>query len=227
LTASGVIVVALGAVMINRGLILTGSGADLASLFANWRRPASVELAPPSQEAPVAPKTQTIEMEANGLGFAPTRFTLLRGVPVKWVINATEVTSCNHRIVVPSLKLEFDIKPGRQTIEFTPEKSGVIPWSCWMGMLRGEFVVVDAPLAAASQQAEPAVPGVPCATDSAPSPPATLTYVVRRGDTLRAIAKRLYGDEKRWRDIAALNPSLNAKKLRQGQRINVPAAAQP
>ena len=229
LTASGVIVVALGAVMINRGLILTGSGADLASLMTSWRRPAPVEL-PQSQEAPTAPKTQTIEMEANGLGFTPNRFTLLRGVPVKWVINATEVTNCNHRIVVPSLKLEFDIKPGRQTIEFTPEKAGVIPWICWMGMLRGEFVVADTPLATASQQTEPVASGVPCAPDSAQSPPASApaaTYSVRRGDTLRAIAKRLYGDEKRWRDIAAANPSLNHKKLRQGQIINLPAGAQP
>ena len=149
LTASGVIVVALGAVMINRGLILTGSGADLASLTTSWRSPAPVERAQPQQDS-AAPKTQTIEMEANGLGFTPTRFTLLRGVPVKWVINATQVTTCNNRILVPSLKLEFDVKPGRQTIEFTPEKTGVIPWSCWMGMLRGEFVVVDATPAAPS-----------------------------------------------------------------------------
>lgn len=229
LTASGVIVVALGAVMINRGLILTGSGADLASLMTNWRRPAPIELTPPSQETPATTKTQTIEMEANGLGFTPTRFTLLRGVPVKWVINATEVTTCNNRIVVPSLKLEFDVKPGRQTIDFTPEKTGVIPWSCWMGMLRGEFIIVDAPTTQ-PQQSESVASGVPRATDSTQSslpPAAAQTYIVRRGDTLRAIAKRLYGDEKRWRDIAALNPSLNPKKLRQGQRINVPAGAQP
>jgi sulfite exporter TauE/SafE/copper chaperone CopZ/LysM repeat protein len=230
LMASGVIVVALGAVMINRGLILTGSGADLVSLTANWRRPAPVELAQPSQEAPAAPKTQTIEMEANGLGFTPTRFTLLRGAPVKWVINATEVTSCNHRIVVPSLNLEFDIKPGRQTIEFTPEKTGVIPWSCWMGMLRGEFVVVEAKPGEAPQQPAPAASEIqtsPATTQTPPEPAAVQTYTVRRGDTLRAIAKRLYGDEKRWRDIAAVNPSLNPKKLREGQSINLPGGAQP
>jgi hypothetical protein len=58
LTASGVIVVALGAVMINRGLILTGSGADLASLTRSWRSPAPVELAQPQQDS-AAPKTQT------------------------------------------------------------------------------------------------------------------------------------------------------------------------
>ncbi|HEY8215105.1 MAG TPA: sulfite exporter TauE/SafE family protein [Methylocystis sp.] len=230
LTASGVIVVALGAVMINRGLILTGSGADLASVMTSWRRSAPVELAQTSQDATVAPQTQTIEMEANGLGFTPSRFTLLRGVPVKWVINATEVTTCNNRIVVPSMKLEFDVKPGRQTIEFTPEKTGLIPWSCWMGMLRGEFVVVDAKPAETSQPAQPAalasdVQATPGATPSAP--PAAKTYTARRGDTLRSIAKRLYGDEKRWRDIAAANPALNPKKLRQGQIINLPVIAQP
>ncbi|HEY8126346.1 MAG TPA: sulfite exporter TauE/SafE family protein [Methylocystis sp.] len=229
LTASGVIVVALGAVMINRGLILTGSGADLASLTTNWRSPSFVQRSPPQQDS-AAPTTQTIEMEANGLGFTPTRFTLLRGVPVKWVINATEVTTCNHRIVVPSLNLEFDIKPGRQTIEFTPEKTGVIPWSCWMGMLRGEFVVVDAKPAAPSQPSASIASAVQGATQATQSPtPAAMqkTYMVRRGDTLRAIARRLYGDEKRWRDIAAANPALNRKKLRQGQTINLPADAPP
>ncbi|AZG77784.1 sulfite exporter TauE/SafE family protein [Methylocystis rosea] len=230
LTASGVIVVALGAVMINRGLILTGSGADLASLMTDWRNPAPVEFDQSPQDS-ATPKTQTIEMEANGLGFAPSRFTLLRGVPVKWVINATQVTTCNNRILVPSLNLEFDVKPGRQTIEFTPEKTGVIPWSCWMGMLRGEFVVVDAKPAAPSQPSAPvasAVQGAPQATQSAPASAAVpKTYTVRRGDTLRAIAKRLYGDEKRWRDIAAANPALNHKKLRQGQIITLPAGAPP
>ncbi|MBM3562702.1 MAG: LysM peptidoglycan-binding domain-containing protein [Alphaproteobacteria bacterium] len=228
LIASGVIVVALGAVMINRGLILTGSGADLASLLS--RRPAPVELAPPSQESPVSTKTQTIEMEANALGFTPTRFTLLRGVPVKWVINATEVTTCNHRIVVPSLNLEFDVKPGLQTIEFTPERIGVIPWSCWMGMLRGEFVVVDALPVTASQQSAPVASVAqdePHEAQNTSTPAAPQSYTVRRGDTLRSIAKRLYGDEKRWRDIADVNPALTPKKLRQGQVIVLPRAAQP
>ena len=118
------IVVALGAVMINRGLILTGSGADLGSLTARLRRPAIVELATPLQQEPAAPKIQTIEMEANRFGYKPNRFTLQRGVPVKWAIKATEITTCNNRIIVPSLKLEFDLKPGLQTIEFTPQEIG-------------------------------------------------------------------------------------------------------
>ena len=45
LKASGVIVVALGAVMINRGLILTGGGFDLGSLLARMRQSESADRA--------------------------------------------------------------------------------------------------------------------------------------------------------------------------------------
>ncbi len=218
LRASGIIVVALGAVMINRGLILTGSGADLASIVARIQRAE----APAPQSAPAV---QTIEMEANGLGYRPSRFTLIKGVPVKWVINATEVTSCNHRIAVPALGLEFDLEPGLQTIEFTPTKSGVIPWSCWMGMIRGEFDVVEpgvAPAPEASRTAEKPAPAP--VTKKQPAPPEVpRSYVVRRGDTLEAIARRLYGDAARWRDIAAANPGLRKGRLKTGQVLALPS----
>ncbi|MEF3367447.1 sulfite exporter TauE/SafE family protein [Methylocystis sp. 9N] len=225
LTASGVIVVALGAVMINRGLILTGSGADLASLFASLQRPAIVAPLSPANEETAPPATQTIEMTADRLGYQPDHFTLQRGVPVKWVINATEITTCNNRILVPALKLEFNLKPGLQTIEFTPQQTGVIPWSCWMGMMRGSFEVVDsappAPATPSPQAAAQPTEAAPPVAEAAP------IYRVGRGDTLRAIAKKLYGEESRWRDIAAANPSLNPKKLRAGQTLNLPPGAKP
>jgi plastocyanin domain-containing protein len=62
---------------------------------------------------------------------------------VKWIIDAQQLTGCNNAIKVPSLGLEFSLKPGLQTIEFTPTKAGNIPWSCWMGMIRGSFIVKD------------------------------------------------------------------------------------
>jgi len=48
---------------------------------------------------------------------------------------------------VPKLGLMFDVREGEQTIEFTPQEAGVIPWSCWMGMIPGSFVVQAAPAA--------------------------------------------------------------------------------
>ncbi|MGJ0391292.1 MAG: urease accessory protein UreH domain-containing protein [Methylocystis sp.] len=219
LKASGIIVVALGAVMINRGLILTGWGVDLGSIAARIQH----REAPRATVAP-ASAAQTIEMEANALGYKPARFTLIRGVPVKWTINATQVTECNKRIVVPSLGLEFDLKPGLQTIEFTPEKSGVVPWSCWMGMIRGEFDVVEPGAPPPQQQAaQPLFPQ----RETKPAPPPSTAYVVQRGDTLKSIAKKVYGEARRWRDIAAANPGLRKGKLKQGQSLTLPPKTPP
>lgn len=211
LRASGVIVVALGAVMINRGLILTGWGVDLTSLVARMQRPAAI-----SVPARVKAKVQTIEMEANRFGYRPKRFTLIRGTPVQWVINATEITTCNNRIVVPALHLEFDLKSGVQTLEFTPHETGVIPWSCWMGMMRGEFEIVDAAQTPTTSEDRVAASTPPPVT-TAPE-----RYLVARGETLASIAKKLFGDANRWREIVAVNPGLNPRKLKPGQTLTLP-----
>ncbi len=48
------------------------------------------------------------------------------------------------------------------------------------------------------------------------------THVVRRGETLFAIARSAYGDGKQWRRLATANPSAAAGPLRVGQQILVP-----
>jgi len=48
------------------------------------------------------------------------------------------------------------------------------------------------------------------------------TYTVRDGDTLWAIASRVYGDGQRWVDIAQANPSLDPQRMAVGQVIQLP-----
>lgn len=143
LKASSLLVMGLGLIMLNRGLLLAGTGYDFRSLSVlattQW------ESLKERVALPWLGETQTIHMEVTADGYTPDRFVLKQGVPVKWVIEGKEITHCNHRIVVPSLKLEFDVKPGQNVIEFTPRQSGVVPWSCWMGMIPGTFVVEAAP----------------------------------------------------------------------------------
>lgn len=135
LKASGVMVIILGLLMINNGLALTGTGYDANSILA------SVSAA--GDSVVVAGGVQQIRMEVNRYGWSPDKFVLKKGVPVKWIINGKEINSCNNAIQVPKLGLRFDIKPGEQTIEFTPDQEGVIPFSCWMGMIPGTFIVKD------------------------------------------------------------------------------------
>lgn len=154
LKASGVIVMALGVIMLNRGLAVTGTGVDFNTLVAR----ASQYLSPTAAESPSCDTEQTIHMDVVKTGFKPNKFTLRKGIPVKWVIDAKEINECNKAIVVPSYDLKVEFKPGVQIVEFTPTEAGVIPWSCWMGMIPGTFIVVDEPQPAKQADAsEPVV----------------------------------------------------------------------
>lgn len=149
LKASGVIVMALGAIMLNRGLAVTGTGVDFNTLVAR----VSQQLSPTVAESPSCETEQIINMDVVKTGFKPNKFTLRKGVPVKWVINAKELNECNKAIVVPQYGLDIKFEPGIQVIEFTPTEIGVVPWSCWMGMIPGTFIVVDNEPAAEADKA--------------------------------------------------------------------------
>jgi hypothetical protein len=139
---SGVVVILLGLVMVNRGVALTGLGYDLNTIAVSAKGTGN-ETAGLNQPTITENGYQVIYMNVTAYGWQPDTFTLKKGVPVKWVIDGQKLTSCNNAIQVPKLGLKFNIKPGIQTIEFTPTESGVIPWSCWMGMIPGTFIVKD------------------------------------------------------------------------------------
>jgi len=141
LKASGAIVIILGLIMVNRGLALTGTGFDTNSLFASVS--AKDDQINGDSIVEMQEGYQIIRMEVNRYGWEPDKFVLKKDVPVKWIINGKEINGCNNAIQVPKLGLNFDIKRGEQTIEFTPNKEGVISWSCWMGMIPGTFIVKD------------------------------------------------------------------------------------
>ncbi|VVB53633.1 Cytochrome C biogenesis protein transmembrane region [uncultured archaeon] len=175
---SGVFVVILGLIMLNRGLTLTGTGYDLSSIVAV----ASASTAIPEASATSQqPSYQEIRMDVTAEGWSPDSFVLQKGVPVKWVINVKELTNCNKAIQVPKLGLYFNLKQGVQTIEFTPNESGVIPWSCWMGMIPGRFIVKDDAVAAGANPiaAEPFKTQNPPAGQNPANPAPTTTIAAQ------------------------------------------------
>ena len=139
---SGVIVLLLGTLMLNRGLVLTGSGYDYSSAMA-WlsvqlKNRMGVEIPVPGQI-----DYQMVEMEFGGKERDSAPIVLRKGVPVKWKITNVEAQSCVNGVVVPKLGLDVPLRKGEQIVEFTPDKEGIITWSCHMGMTTGTFVVVD------------------------------------------------------------------------------------
>jgi len=134
---SGIIVAILGIGMIQNGLALNGVslGFEQLSSFLPFTTQATSSVG--------TSEYQTIYMNVTRSGWQPNVFVLKQGILVKWVIDGKEITGCNNKIIVPELNLEFAIKQGEQTIEFTPTKVGTIAWSCWMGMIKGTFIVQE------------------------------------------------------------------------------------
>lgn len=84
---------------------------------------------------------QIVEMRVTSRGFEPGVLKVKQNIPVRWKIMGDNVTGCTNKIVVPDLNIAKNIQSGENIVEFTPKKLGAIPFSCWMGMVRGKFLV--------------------------------------------------------------------------------------
>jgi len=86
---------------------------------------------------------QVIEMKVVDTGYQPNQFTVKKGIPVKWKIEGVNVFGCQAYLTVPKYNIQKTIQPGWQTVEFTPNETGLINSSCGMGMYRGRIEVIN------------------------------------------------------------------------------------
>jgi sulfite exporter TauE/SafE/copper chaperone CopZ len=131
-----VLVLALGVVMIGRGFTLSG--------FAPVTAPGQTPTVTSGVDPSVKGDTQVVTTELSAAGYP--EFTVNAGVPVHWnlKVSAGTLTGCNKTIVVPAYRIQRNLKVGDNWIDFTPTKSGTVPFSCWMGMIQSRIHVVDA-----------------------------------------------------------------------------------
>jgi len=134
LKISAILVLILGLIMINTGLALTGSSYDLGSI--------RTRIIGSNNNSAIVNGVQGISMTIDGANWSPKVFVLKNNVPVKWTINAVRLP-CDTEIFVDDYKLDIKLKPGINVVEFTPGKTGVVKWACWMGMISGNFIVTD------------------------------------------------------------------------------------
>jgi len=156
---SGVLVIVMGLLMANNGLALLGIGLPLS-------------ISPGSQVGGTDSGITNIKLDADGYqvikmnvtsrGWEPNSLVLKKGVPVKWEINVLELTGCNNEILVRDYGLDIKLKQGLQTVEFTPQNTGTVGFTCWMGMIRGQFVVIDGNSSAAAANVPPLPSGGSC-----------------------------------------------------------------
>lgn len=87
-------------------------------------------------------KQQIVNMAVGRYGYTPNSFTIRAGVPTKWIVDGTNAGGCANALQAPKLGIRKLLVRGENVFEFTPDETGVIPFSCSMGMYRGQFVVV-------------------------------------------------------------------------------------
>ena len=126
--ASGTLVLLMGMAMLSNGLNLAGIQLRLPGITA-------------SDAAVADANIQVVESELDWRGYPD--ITVQAGVPVRWNIHAEaeKITGCNNEMVIPALGLRVPLSEGDNIVEFTVGEPGVIPYTCWMGMLRGTITV--------------------------------------------------------------------------------------
>ncbi len=127
--AAGLAVILLGWLNVANGKHLAFQGrVDSADNLNNNTQTATGEV-------------QEVKMTQNSYGYSPNQFVVQKGKRVKWIITSTNNFSCASSLVMPKYGISRDLQKGENIIEFTPTKTGEIPFSCSMGMYRGKFIV--------------------------------------------------------------------------------------
>jgi plastocyanin domain-containing protein len=130
--ASGVLVMALGTVMVARGANLFGIGLPALT------RPDANGVA----IARISGGVQEVRTTVDSGQYHP--FVVQSGIPVRWIISAKadDLNGCNNPLTIPAYGIRKELVPGDNVVEFTPSGTGTITYTCWMGMISSTITVV-------------------------------------------------------------------------------------
>ncbi|HWQ74400.1 MAG TPA: sulfite exporter TauE/SafE family protein [Syntrophomonas sp.] len=132
--ASAALVLVLGVIMIGRGLALSGVHLPFQNLSSPQR---------PETIAVIEHNVQTVRGEAGAHSYP--EITVQKGIPVEFtlVISKKNYNDCNRALTIPAFQIEYNLLPGENLIRFTPAETGVVSYTCWMGMIKSTITVVD------------------------------------------------------------------------------------
>lgn len=145
--AGAVIIIILGLVVMNRGLVLTGFKYNIK--YVSDKAIAMV-IPPATTKADQSAdgKVQNVKIDIRG-GYVPNSLTVKPDIPVKLTVNRPGSDFCSERFVFPKFGIDQALKPnGTTVIEFTPTDTGQFTFTCGMGMYQGSLTVTAAGTAA-------------------------------------------------------------------------------
>ncbi|MBL7141928.1 sulfite exporter TauE/SafE family protein [Patescibacteria group bacterium] len=133
---SGLVVIVLGLIMFNRGLVNFGYG--FRSFIPRQATSQTEYLVTGDVE-----EYQVVRMDLTYRGYSPNVIFIKKDIPVRWIINVKQMSGCTDEIIMPEYNIRKPLEYGENIIEFVPKKLGDLKFSCWMQMVWGKFVVVE------------------------------------------------------------------------------------
>jgi sulfite exporter TauE/SafE len=133
------VIVVLGILSINSGQVLRGSAQTLQNYWKVISQTSSNNTAVNTNSN----NQQEVLITATSNGYTTETKTLKVGTPVKLTMVSHNVQSCARSFLIPSLGISKILpQDGNTEIEFTPKKTGILSYSCGMGMYTGSFNVI-------------------------------------------------------------------------------------
>lgn len=126
---TGVLVLALALFNISNGYTLMNLGG-------------STKIVPST--GVVSDEVQEIRMTESDSGYTPNIFHIKPNIKTRWIINATNPYSCASQLTAPAIGVSKQLEQGENIIEFISPASGVINFSCSMGMYSGKIIIDSA-----------------------------------------------------------------------------------
>lgn len=138
---AALVIIYLGILSINNGQVLKGS----VHTIQNYYRAIIGNNGSGGKAAAITKSgVQEVAIEVTNTGYKSATKVLKKGIPVRLIVRTNNVRSCARAFVIPSLNYSKILaQTGEEIIEFTPEKTGVLTYTCSMGMYTGSFNVVD------------------------------------------------------------------------------------
>lgn len=141
---AGVLVLYLGITSFNGALVLAGSPITLQTIREII--PITIDLSGGTQNRYLVNTVggiQVVDIFVYPNSYSPSYVSVRNNAPVRLNLTTTGGFGCTSQFRIPTLGISKNLLPDKQDfVEFTPNKTGKIVWTCSMGMYSGIIEVI-------------------------------------------------------------------------------------
>jgi hypothetical protein len=134
LKVAGAVVLILGLVSIDGGLVLAGSPITFAAFQQSLTQPTEPTTQPAASSATPA-NGNTLTLSASNYAYSPRVIQAKAGQPYTLLINSEHNTGCGRSFVIPALNIQKTLpENGPTSIDIPAQPAGALKLTCIMGM---------------------------------------------------------------------------------------------